>query len=128
MEALGAGTMRRWSWRRTCRTCHICKAPTGPCWRRRRSRRWKARCWCWATAPSIAGCTRGGALRAWAAQQATDCMVLTSQKDLVKLRLAQLNGRSLWALRIGLTVETGQEVLDRNLNEVLRLGSSQAQL
>ena len=39
-------------------------------------------------------------LRAWARQQATDCVVVTTQKDLVKLRLTDLGGRELWALRI----------------------------
>src|SRR5262249_59092463 len=41
-------------------------------------------------------------LRDWARRQATDCMVLTTQKDLVKLSLAQLGGRDLWAVRIGM--------------------------
>jgi len=50
-------------------------------------------------------------LRNWARQQATDCMVVTTQKDLVKLRLARLDGRPLWALRIRLHVESGQEAL-----------------
>jgi tetraacyldisaccharide 4'-kinase len=58
------------------------------------------------------------ALRAWARQQATDCMALTTQKDLVKLRLSQLGGRELWAVRIGLHVTAGQEELDRRLEAV----------
>ena len=58
-------------------------------------------------------------LRNWARQQATDCMVVTTQKDLVKLRLARLDGRPLWALRIRLHVESGQEALDRKLQEVI---------
>ena len=59
-------------------------------------------------------------LRAWARQQATDGMVLTTQKDLVKLPLAQLGGRDLWAVRIGLHVTAGQEELDRRLEAVIR--------
>jgi tetraacyldisaccharide 4'-kinase len=59
------------------------------------------------------------ALRAWAGQQAMDCLVVTTEKDLVKLRLAQLGGRALWALRIGLQIGAGQEALDRKLKEVV---------
>lgn len=59
-------------------------------------------------------------LRVWARQQATDGMVLTTQKDLVKLPLPQLGGRELWAVRIGLHVTAGQEELDRRLKEVVR--------
>src|SRR5262249_28093787 len=39
-------------------------------------------------------------LQSWARQQPPDSVVLTTQKDLVKLRLPQLGGRPLWALRI----------------------------
>jgi tetraacyldisaccharide 4'-kinase len=58
-------------------------------------------------------------LRDWASQQATDCVVVTTQKDLVKLRLSRLGGRPLWALRICLHIETGQEHLDHQLESVL---------
>lgn len=58
-------------------------------------------------------------LRTWARQQATDCVIVTTQKDLVKLRLAQLSGRPLWALRIRLHVTDGQAALDRKLKEAL---------
>jgi tetraacyldisaccharide 4'-kinase len=54
-------------------------------------------------------------LRTWARQQATDCVVVTTQKDLVKLRLAQLGERELWAVRIHLHIDAGQEALDRKL-------------
>jgi tetraacyldisaccharide 4'-kinase len=57
-------------------------------------------------------------LRAWARQQATDCVVVTTQKDLVKLRLSDLGGRELWALRIELHVEDGKEEFDRILEGV----------
>jgi tetraacyldisaccharide 4'-kinase len=56
-------------------------------------------------------------LRHWARRQATDCKVLTTQKDLVKLSLPQLGGRELWAVRIGLQFLTGQAELDRSLEE-----------
>ena len=59
-------------------------------------------------------------LRAWARQQPTDGVVVTTQKDLVKLRLTDLAGRELWALRIQLHVETGQDEFDRRLEEVIR--------
>jgi tetraacyldisaccharide 4'-kinase len=59
-------------------------------------------------------------LRAWASRQATDCAVVTTQKDLVKLRLSQLSGRPLWALRISLHFEAGQDALDRRLEAVAR--------
>jgi tetraacyldisaccharide 4'-kinase len=58
-------------------------------------------------------------LRAWARQQATDCVVVTTQKDLVKLRLSDLGGRELWALRIQLHVEAGQDEFDRRLEAVI---------
>jgi tetraacyldisaccharide 4'-kinase len=57
-------------------------------------------------------------LGAWAGQQAKECCVVTTQKDLVKLRLAQLGGRPLWALRIGLQFENGQEALERSLVQI----------
>src|SRR5439155_5563291 len=59
-------------------------------------------------------------LRGWARRQATDCVVVTTQKDLVKLRLSDLGGRELWALRIQLHVEAGREEFDRKLEEVIR--------
>ena len=58
-------------------------------------------------------------LRAWAAQLASECVVVTTQKDLVKLRLSQLGGRPLWALRISLHFLAGQDALDRKLEEVV---------
>jgi tetraacyldisaccharide 4'-kinase len=58
-------------------------------------------------------------LRHWARREATGGVVVTTQKDLVKLRLTHLSERELWALRIALHVEEGQDVLDRNLKEAL---------
>jgi tetraacyldisaccharide 4'-kinase len=60
-------------------------------------------------------------LTAWAGRQATDCVVVTTQKDLVKLRLTRLGSRELWAVRICLHVEAGQDALDRQLEQVLSL-------
>jgi len=59
-------------------------------------------------------------LREWAAQLPADAIVVTTQKDLVKLRLAELKGRPLWALRIALQITAGQDVLDRLLKGVLQ--------
>jgi tetraacyldisaccharide 4'-kinase len=59
-------------------------------------------------------------LRGWAGRQANECIIVTTQKDLVKLRLTQLGGRALWALRICLHVEAGQETLHRKLLSLVR--------
>jgi tetraacyldisaccharide 4'-kinase len=55
----------------------------------------------------------------WARQLAKDCVVVTTQKDLVKLRLTELSDRELWALRIQFQIESGQEELDRKLEEAV---------
>ncbi len=59
-------------------------------------------------------------LRGWAEGQANESIVVTTQKDLVKLRLARLGGRALWALRICLHIEAGQEMLHSRLLSVIR--------
>jgi tetraacyldisaccharide 4'-kinase len=59
------------------------------------------------------------ALRTWARQEATEGVVVTTQKDLVKLRLTRLGEGELWALRIQLSIHAGQEALDRKLKEAL---------
>jgi tetraacyldisaccharide 4'-kinase len=58
-------------------------------------------------------------LRTWAGQQAREGVIVTTQKDLVKLRLTQLGGRPLWAVRIGLHITAGQDALERKLDDVL---------
>jgi tetraacyldisaccharide 4'-kinase len=58
-------------------------------------------------------------LRAWARQQATDCIVVTTQKDLVKLRLTQLDGWALYALRVRLHVEAGRDELEQKLLSIV---------
>jgi tetraacyldisaccharide 4'-kinase len=57
-------------------------------------------------------------LCAWASRQARECVVVTTQKDLVKLRRDALASKELWALRIGLHFEVGRELLDRKLGLV----------
>ncbi len=59
-------------------------------------------------------------LRAWARALPADAVVVTTQKDLVKLRLAELGGRPLFALRIGLAFRSGQAELEELLAGVLR--------
>jgi tetraacyldisaccharide 4'-kinase len=46
-------------------------------------------------------------LRAWAKWLPKDGVVLTTQKDFVKLRIDDLDGQALWALRIGLVITGG---------------------
>jgi tetraacyldisaccharide 4'-kinase len=49
-------------------------------------------------------------LRAWAIGLPADAWVVTTQKDWVKLRITDLGGRPLWAVRVGLQfVEGGAE-------------------
>jgi tetraacyldisaccharide 4'-kinase len=55
----------------------------------------------------------------WAAGLDDRCNIVTTQKDLVKLRLSQLGERPLWCLRIRLCVESGQNILDGRLHSVL---------
>jgi tetraacyldisaccharide 4'-kinase len=60
-------------------------------------------------------------LRRWARGQPDNAMVLTTQKDLVKLRLPELAGRPLWALRIHLESmnESGMNALEEQLRRVI---------
>ncbi len=59
------------------------------------------------------------ALGAWAARQSEEAIVVTTQKDLVKVRLDRLGGRPLWAVRIRLAPLAGQDALDRLLEGAL---------
>jgi tetraacyldisaccharide 4'-kinase len=61
-------------------------------------------------------------LRRWAETLPKDALVLTTQKDAVKLRITELAGRELWSLRIGLELQSSQErdELHRRLNEVMK--------
>lgn len=58
-------------------------------------------------------------LRAWAGQLPKDAVVVTTQKDLVKLRLTQLAGRPLLALRIHFEFLSGKEAVDERLLNLL---------
>jgi tetraacyldisaccharide 4'-kinase len=57
-------------------------------------------------------------LAGWAQSQPGDCVVVTTQKDLVKLRREALGGKELWALRVGLHFDAGQALLDHKLGSV----------
>jgi tetraacyldisaccharide 4'-kinase len=58
-------------------------------------------------------------LHRWAGDLSADGVVVTTQKDLVKVRLPRLGDRPLAALRVRLNVEAGQDVLHQQLDAVL---------
>ncbi len=58
-------------------------------------------------------------LQSWAEAQPAEVMIVTTQKDLVKIRLNQLQSRPLWALRIGLEFMNGQQEFNGMLQAVL---------
>src|SRR5262249_34217144 len=64
----------------------------------------------WKTFPDHHSYTRQDveALEAWAAELPNGGFILTTQKDLVKLRVARLGGRPLWAVKIGLEFRDGE--------------------
>jgi tetraacyldisaccharide 4'-kinase len=57
-------------------------------------------------------------LCAWSARQTRESVVVTTQKDLVKVRHNALASKELWALRIGLHFQAGREMFDRKLGSV----------
>lgn len=60
-----------------------------------------------------------GALRNWLRGLPRTELAVTTQKDLVKLRVSELGGRPLWALRVLLEVVRGHEGLEQKLRSVL---------
>ena len=58
------------------------------------------------------------ALRDWLREQPPDALAVTTQKDLVKLRVPQLGGRPLWAVRVRLDVVAGRAGLEQKLRSV----------
>ena len=60
-----------------------------------------------------------GSLQQWAHDFGAN-LVLTTQKDLVKLRVDHLGLVRLWALRIGLEIVAGEEILEDSLNRLLQ--------
>jgi tetraacyldisaccharide 4'-kinase len=59
------------------------------------------------------------ALNRWAETLPPEALVLTTQKDWVKLRLPDLAQRPLWSVRIGLCFLDGQEQFEEQLSQVL---------
>jgi tetraacyldisaccharide 4'-kinase len=57
-------------------------------------------------------------LRDWARRLPDKTFVATTQKDLVKLRLHQLGGREVWALKIQLAFRAGEDVLRSMLFQI----------
>ena len=68
--------------------------------------------------------TRGDVeeLDGWCRGLPREAVVVTTQKDLVKLRVASLGGRPLWSLRIAWQVESGRDILERHLRSVISSG------
>ncbi len=61
-------------------------------------------------------------LRDWAEKQPWDCAIVTTQKDLVKLRVQRLGERELWALPIRLHIMAQGRVLEDKLFALLSGG------
>ena len=58
-------------------------------------------------------------LAKWASEQPPGTQIVTTQKDWVKLRIADLGGKPLWALKIAFRVVEGEGVLRELLQTVL---------
>ena len=56
-------------------------------------------------------------LRDWARQLPEGAAVVTTQKDLVKIRLESLGSRDLWALAIQLQITSGQDAFEALLRK-----------
>ena len=50
-------------------------------------------------------------LQDWARGQPAECLIVTTQKDLVKIQRTHLGGRELWAVRVCFRVESGEKEL-----------------
>jgi tetraacyldisaccharide 4'-kinase len=58
-------------------------------------------------------------LDAWGRTLPRDAIFITTQKDLVKLRIDSMGGCPLWSLCIAWQVESGQEALERHLRSII---------
>lgn len=56
-------------------------------------------------------------LRGWARTLPADAVLVTTQKDLVKIRLERMGERELWALAIQLQITSGQEAFEAQLRK-----------
>jgi tetraacyldisaccharide 4'-kinase len=63
-------------------------------------------------------------LRAWAGRLPADAVVATTQKDWVKLRVPDLAGRPLRAVRVGIAFRDGQDAFDAALARVAPAAAS----
>ncbi|MEX2286244.1 MAG: tetraacyldisaccharide 4'-kinase [Planctomycetaceae bacterium] len=54
------------------------------------------------------------------AQRTGAAAIVTTQKDLVKIRATQLGGKPLWAIQIGTKIVAGADVLAARLEEIIR--------
>lgn len=54
-------------------------------------------------------------LQTWASALPPDAVIATTQKDFVKLRVAEFAGRPLWAVRIGMRFPNGEAALHERL-------------
>ena len=59
------------------------------------------------------------AMAAWAGTMPGDTVVVTTQKDFVKLRVAEFSGRPVRAIRIGLKFLTGETEFRAAINGVI---------
>jgi tetraacyldisaccharide 4'-kinase len=59
-------------------------------------------------------------LRRWAERQPADCVIVTTQKDLVKVADETLSGREVWALQVQFHIETQARVFEEKLLSVIR--------
>ncbi|QEL14548.1 tetraacyldisaccharide 4'-kinase [Limnoglobus roseus] len=62
-------------------------------------------------------------LTRWATDLPPNAVIVTTQKDWVKLRVADLGGRKLWALRIGFQLIEGEEAFAEMLNRFTTEGT-----
>lgn len=60
------------------------------------------------------------ALESWAAELPVGGFILTTQKDLVKLRVARLGDRPLWAVKIGLEFREGEARLRQMIDAAVQ--------
>jgi tetraacyldisaccharide 4'-kinase len=58
-------------------------------------------------------------LRRWARDRPTDAVLVTTQKDLVKINVDRLGDRELWALRIQLKIVSNREAFEEKLRQVV---------
>jgi tetraacyldisaccharide 4'-kinase len=58
-------------------------------------------------------------LCSWAESLPSDTIITTTQKDFVKLRILELAGRPVWAVRVGLRFQDGEDAIRERLDAVL---------